>query len=267
MRRWILADLGAADGKRRPGKLTRAAREELRRRSQRPLRSRLGCAKPSLSEYQWRGTMSGPHEQLEHAEHVEHAGHSNKKIALVIVILALGLSFSETLGKSAQTEGISLNIKASDTWNFFQAKTVRQTTLRVAAQGIAIEAAAVTDEAKKAAMLKLADDWMKTVTRYDSDPKEKDGRKELKAQAEEYERDRDLWFAKYHNYEYSSAAYQIGIVLASAAVITGIVALAYTSIGLGLIGLVFTGLGLFAPHLPHEATHWMQHLFQASGTH
>ena len=72
------------------------------------------------------------HENLEHAEHAEHAAHSNKKIALLISVLALFLSFSELLGKSAQTMGIELNIKASDTWNFFQAKTIRQTTLRTA---------------------------------------------------------------------------------------------------------------------------------------
>jgi hypothetical protein len=211
--------------------------------------------------------MPGPHEQLEHAEHVEHASHSNRKIALLIAILALFLAFSETLGKAAQTEGLSLNIKASDTWNMFQAKTIRQTTLRVAAQGIAIEASATADEAKKAAMLKQADEWMKTVARYESDPKEKDGRKEVRAQAEQYERERDVWFAKYHNYEYASAAYQIGIVLASAAVITGMIAFVYGAIGLGLIGLGFAALGLLAPDLPHEAIHWVQHLFQASSTH
>jgi Domain of unknown function (DUF4337) len=211
--------------------------------------------------------MSGPHEQLEQAEHAEHAAHSNKKIALLIAVLALGLAFSETLGKASQTEGISLNIKASDTWNFFQAKTIRQTTLRTAAQAFQVEAATATDEPKKAALLKQADDWMKTVARYESDPKEKDGRKELRAQAEQYEHERDTHLARYHSYEYSSAAYQIGIVLASAAVITGIVALAYCSIGLGLIGLAFTGMGLFSPNALHDILHWVQHLFQAGGTH
>ena len=34
------------------------------------------------------------------------------------------------LGKSAQTHALALNIEASDTWNFFQAKTIRQTVLR-----------------------------------------------------------------------------------------------------------------------------------------
>ena len=54
---------------------------------------------------------------------------ATKRIALLIAILALFLAFSETLGKSAQTKALSLNIKASDTWNFFQAKTIRQTDI------------------------------------------------------------------------------------------------------------------------------------------
>jgi hypothetical protein len=211
--------------------------------------------------------MAGPHEQMEHAEHAQHAAHSNKQIALLIAVLALFLAFSETLGKASQTEGISLNIKASDTWNFFQAKTIRQTTLRTAAQAFQVEAAAMPDDTKKAALLKQADDWMKTVARYESDPKEKDGRKELRAQAEAYEHERDTHLARYHAYEYSSAAYQIGIVLASAAVITGMAALVYGAMGLGIIGLALSGMGLFAPNMPHDITHWVEHLFKASGTH
>jgi Domain of unknown function (DUF4337) len=211
--------------------------------------------------------MAGPHEQMEHAEHAQHAAHSNKQIALLIAVLALFLAFSETLGKASQTEGISLNIKASDTWNFFQAKTIRQTTLRTAAQAFQVEAAAMPDDTKKTALLKQADDWMKTVARYESDPKEKDGRKELRAQAEAYEHERDTHLARYHAYEYSSAAYQIGIVLASAAVITGMAALVYGAMGLGIIGLALSGMGLFAPNMPHDITHWVEHLFKASGTH
>jgi len=168
--------------------------------------------------------------RVEHEHHAAEHGKSpaesrNRKIALLIAVLALFLAFSETLGKSAQTTGIELNIKASDTWNFFQAKTVRQTTLRTAAEAMAIEAENRPDDAFKAGMGKQVELWNATVKRYDSDPKEKDGRKELRAQAEQYERDRDTAMARYHNYELGSAAYQIGIVLASAAVITGMMAL------------------------------------------
>ena len=176
---------------------------------------------------------------------------ANKKIALLISVFALFLAFAEVLGKSSQTEGISLNIKASDTWNFFQAKTIRQTTLRTAAQALTTEAAITPDEARKTALLKQADDWMKTVARYESDPAEKDGRKELRALAEKYEHDRDTHLSRYHHYEFASAAFKIGIVLASAAVITGMIALVYAAVGLTVVGLGFMGLGFFDPHLLH----------------
>jgi hypothetical protein len=130
-----------------------------------------------------------------------------------------------------------------------------------------LQVASVPDEAGKVAMNKQIETWRATVARYESDPKEKDGRKELRAQAEQYERDRDVALAKYHNYEYASAAYQIGIVLASAAVITGILTLAYAAAGVGVIGLIFTSLGLFAPNAPHDLLHWVQHLFSSGGTH
>ena len=120
--------------------------------------------------------------QIEHEEHGHGGGHGkgladnmNKKIALLISVIALFLAFSETLGKASQTEGISLNIKASDTWNFFQAKTIRQTTLRTSAQAFQVEAGTVTDEREKSALLKQADDWLKTVARYRVGP-EREGR-------------------------------------------------------------------------------------------
>jgi hypothetical protein len=93
---------------------------------------------------------------------------------------------------------------------------------------------------------------MKTVARYESDPAEKDGRKELRAQAEVYEHARDIQLARYHHYEFAAAAYQIGIVLASAAVITGMMALVYAAIGLGVFGLAFMALGFFNPHYLHS---------------
>ena len=220
------------------------------------------------------GVHAVQHEVEHQIEHEHGGGHGkkpaenqNKKIALLISVLALFLALSETLGKSAQTVGIELNIKASDTWNFFQAKTIRQTTLRTAAEALAIEVMARPDDAFKAAMSKQVETWNATVKRYDSDPKEKDGRKELRAQAEQYERDRDTAMARYHNYELGSAAYQIGIVLASAAVITGMIALAYGAAGVGVIGLIFAGLGLFAPSVPHDLIHWFSHYLQAAGSH
>ncbi|HEY2529602.1 MAG TPA: DUF4337 domain-containing protein [Xanthobacteraceae bacterium] len=184
----------------------------------------------------------------EHMEHAEHAALSNKKIALVIAVLALFLSFSETLGKSAQTEAISANVESADLWAFFQAKTVRMTQLTTAAEQIAIAAQRLDDPGARAAVAQQIDTWKKTAARYDSDPETREGRQQLAERAKDAEKNRDVFLAKYHHYELASAAFQIGIVLASAAVITGMIALAYFAGALGLIGLSLLALGLLAPH-------------------
>jgi Domain of unknown function (DUF4337) len=192
--------------------------------------------------------MPEAQEHLEHAEHAEHASHWNRKIALLIAVLALFLSFSETLGKSAQTEAIDANVKSADTWAFFQAKDVRRTVVNAAADQTALLVAGITEPTAKDAAEKQIEAWRKTAARYESDPKTGEGRKELAERARTLEEGRDLAMARYHHYELASAAFQVGIVLASAAVITEMMALAWFSGVLGLAGLALLGLGLFAPH-------------------
>ncbi|MHB8667969.1 MAG: DUF4337 domain-containing protein [Burkholderiales bacterium] len=176
---------------------------------------------------------------------------SNKKIALLISVLALVLALSEILGKGAQTAALSHNIEASNLWTFFQAKTVRSTTLRTAAEALEAELPLVTSVETRAAMEKRIAEWKASVARYDSEPDTQEGRKELVARAKAAERQRDRSLAAYHNYEIASAALQIGIVLASAEIITGVVLLTWIAGGLGLLGVAFCGLGLFAPTAVH----------------
>src|ERR1035437_2439074 len=106
------------------------------------------------------------HDNLEHAEHAEHAAHSIKKIALLISVLALFLAFSETLGKSAQTFAITLNVTSNDLWSFFQAKTIRLTVLSTAAEQMQIEADRTADADVNARLPQTIATWKKTATRY-----------------------------------------------------------------------------------------------------
>lgn len=193
--------------------------------------------------------MSDVREELEQAESAKEAAREDRKIALVIAILALFLSFSETLGKGAQTEAISADVESANVWSFFQAKTVRMTTVRTAAEELKLTAAATADETARAAMEKQIEAWENTAARYDSEPETKEGRKELAERAKELQDERDLSLARYHHYEIASAALQIGIVLCSAAVITGIAALVWFAGLLGLCAIGITALGLYAPHL------------------
>jgi uncharacterized iron-regulated membrane protein len=195
--------------------------------------------------------MAGAHEHLEHAEHTEHAAHSNKNIALVIAVIALCLAFSETLGKSAQTAALSHNVEASNLWAFFQAKTIRTTVLRTMSEMKKLEVEAVPDEAKRAELQKQIETWNKTAARYDDEPSTNEGRKQLSARAIKETKARDVAMDRDHLYEFASAAFQIGIVLCSAAVITSMVALAWLAGGLAAVGLGLMGLGLFMPDVMH----------------
>lgn len=180
-----------------------------------------------------------------------HVDPSNKKIALLIAILALVLAFSETLGKGAQTAALSHNIEASNLWTFFQAKTVRSTTLRTAAEALELELPQVSRPEQRQAMQQRIADWKSNIARYDSEPQTQEGRKELAARAKAAEARRDRSLAAYHSYELASAALQIAIVLASAEIITGVVLLSWIAGGLGLTGIVLCSLGFFAPTAVH----------------
>ena len=191
------------------------------------------------------------HESMEHAEHAERASGSNKKIALLIAVIALFLALSETLGKGAQTESISKNVEASNLWAFFQAKSIRRTVVQATSDQARLSLGTMGDDTAKTALQKQIDDWKKTADRYRSEPETGEGSEQLAARAKHAEHERDLAMAKYHHFEVASAAFQIGIVLASATIITGMIALAYVAGALALTGLAFSAIGVFAPHAVH----------------
>ena len=176
-----------------------------------------------------------------------HVDPSNKKIALQIAILAVVLAFSETLGKSAQTAALSFNIQASNLWSFYQAKTIRQTTMRTAADLLDAQSGEKATEAAK----KQIAAWKKTAERYESEPEKGEGRIELIARARKAEENRDRSLASYHHYEVASAAVQIAIVLASAEVITSVIALGWASALLGVAAVGFCLIGYVWPMAVH----------------
>jgi len=218
--------------------------------------------------------MTGAHENLEHAEHAQHAAHEgghNKQIALIISVLALFLAFSETFGKSAQTAALNFQIESSNLWNFFQAKNIRRTMTLVATDMAKLDAIVASNDQHKAALSKQIDSWTETAKRYQSEPEagggKGEGTRELSRRAQEMEKLRDLQLNKYHNFEFASAAFQIGIVLCSAAVITGIMTLAWAAMGVGLIGLMFSFGGLFMPDALHDVVHVIETTVGGGGGH
>jgi len=183
------------------------------------------------------------YEKIEEA-HQKH----NKRAALLIIVLAALLAISEMAGKHAQTASIAYNIEANDLWAFYQAKTIRSTVLRTAIEGAQLLPGDGTPELAESRQKQLSE-WRKTADRYESDPVSKEGRKELAERAKATTELRDHKLAIYHEFEYGSAALQLAIVMASAAIITELALLEVVSAGLGLIGLGLALIGWFAPTL------------------
>ena len=95
-------------------------------------------------------------------------------------------------------------------------------------------------------MTKQIDTWKTTAARYDSEPQgTATAARNCARRRKQSEHERDTSLARYHHYEFASAAFQIGIVLASATVITGMMALAPSS----RIGLTAAWIHRPAPHV------------------
>jgi hypothetical protein len=173
----------------------------------------------------------------------------NKRIGILIAILAGILAFTEAAGNNASSDALRGTIEASNTWAFFQAKTIRMTTLRAQADALELTSAEMAAGAGQEAVRARIADWRATADRYDSEPATGEGRKELSAKAAAIETARDDAAAANSTYDLASGALQLGILLASAAVVTSVLWLAYIGAGLGVLGAAFGALGLWAPHL------------------
>ena len=172
----------------------------------------------------------------------------DKKVALIIAILALFLALSEAGGKNAEHRSTEQNIAASDLYNFYQAKRVRSTVFEAAAGTLEAQRAAATDPKGQEALDKQIADWKSTIARFEKDTKNpQDSLDAIQERAKAADEAREFSNRKLEHFEYASGALQIGIVLASAAIITGIGALVWLAVGLGAIGAVLMGFGYFAP--------------------
>ena len=172
----------------------------------------------------------------------------DKTVALLIAVLALFLALSEAGAKKAEHHSTEKNIEASDLYNFYQAKKARATVVETAEKGLEALAPTVSDEKAKEGVEKQIAAWKAQVAKFDSDPqKPEDSLEKIQERAKDAGEERETWNHKLEHFEFASGALQIAIVLASAAIITGVAALAWISGLLGVIGAVLIGFGYLAP--------------------
>ena len=186
-------------------------------------------------------------EQIEeHAEPHAHAAPTHdwfrRITAIYVGVTAMLLAIAALGGAEATKEMLNSNIQSSDTYAFYQAKNIRQTLYQTSAAQLELLAAgaAALSDSDKAKAAELIKRYRDTVTRYESEPETKEGKKELMAKAKEWDHKRDHAAAKIPNFEYAEAAFQIAIVLGSVAIVAASPALLGVSGVLAFFGILLT---------------------------
>ena len=175
------------------------------------------------------------HEDEEAEPHAGPAREAFRRVAAIYVgVIAMLLAIASLGGAEATKEMLNANIHASDTYAFYQAKSIRQTVYQTSASELELltgggAAISPSDSAQAADLVKKYRD---TATRYESDPSTGEGKKELIEKAHEWEHARDHAAAQLPNFEYAEALFQIAIVLGSVAIV------AASSWLLGLSGIL-----------------------------
>jgi Domain of unknown function (DUF4337) len=180
------------------------------------------------------------------------------RAAILVGVLAMLLAIASLGGENATKELINANIHASDTWAFYQAKTIRQTVNEIAANEL--EAALVLHRASLAEdivpqLQQRIDRYRATIARYESEPDPSDqtnplkgeGKQELMARARAWEAKRQHAQAQDPNFDYAVALFQIAIVLGSVAIVAGSRRIFALSLVMGVVAtlLMLNGFLLF----------------------
>ena len=183
------------------------------------------------------------------------------RAALSIAFMAMLLAITSLGGGNAAEDMANNNIHASDTWAFYQAKSIRQTSLRTAADSFEAELRANPDMPADARdfIQKKIDDYRSTADRYEDEPDREDpgdplkgeGRKQLTARAKDFEAQRETAQKQDPNFDFAEALFQIAIVLASVAILAGSRLVLRLSLLMGAAAtlLMLNGYSLLLPDL------------------
>jgi hypothetical protein len=184
-------------------------------------------------------------EAQETAELIEQSGHGDSKknrSALTISILAMVLAIASLGGSNAMKEATQENILAANAYAFYQAKNIRQTSYKLAATDLELQLASEPNMnvTAKAMFEKKIEDYKKTAERYESEPENKEGKKELMVRAKEHEAARDHAMRQDPWFDYAEGMLQIAIVLLSVSIVASMPALYWAGTVLGSLGFVST---------------------------
>ena len=153
------------------------------------------------------------------------------KAGWVITVIALLLAVTTYVANGFSSKILTNTIKANDTWNFYQAKSIKQSI----AEGQLEDA----KDPKRREQLEAK------IARYESDPAKGEGKKELMAKALQIEAERDD--AKKHTpwLTFAGMSFQLAIVLLSASILAVDKRMYWGSIGVSIFGSLLLAQGIW----------------------
>jgi len=155
------------------------------------------------------------------------------KAGMVINVFALLLAVNAWYGGSLSSTVLNNTIKASDVYNFYQAKSLKQ----------ALAEQNLYDAQQRGDRVRAAEMKAK-IEKYESDPSSGEGKRELLAKANKLEADRDLAKKRSPWIGYASTAYQMAIVLLSASILAVSMSLFWGSFLVAGVGILLSSQGV-----------------------
>lgn len=180
-------------------------------------------------------------EAIEEAEKVDRAERALEKsfrnrVSILVGAFAVLLAIIHVAAAGNAREGVLKTIEASDTYNYMQAKIIREAISKTAAETSSLGPEVKADMLKEAAKLRNPD-------------KAGHGISQLQVEADRLREEGELASKKGEWYEFAETAMQVAIVLLSIALVArswAIVVGATSLAGLGVLLAVATAVGLLA---------------------
>lgn len=144
-----------------------------------------------------------------------------RRAAIFVGVMGMLLAIASLGGEYNMKETINSNILASDTYAFYQARNMRQTSYRVAADQLEELLASLPDlpNSARATIEKGIASYKLSIDHLESDPQSGNGKKELLAKAQHHETARDVAQSRDINFDFARAIYEIAIVLGSVSIV------------------------------------------------
>ncbi len=172
------------------------------------------------------------HELIEHHEHAAH-DQSLRPIAFAMSILAVLVAIVTLLGHRASTDSVLAQARASDQWNEYQAKRIRQHEALLTADLLS-----TLPLADKAAAGDLKAKYQKNINQWTSEINEEAGK------AREFEAEVRLAERRADRFDLGEALLEIGLVITSIALLTRQRAYALLGCGFGAAGVASAAVAL-----------------------